>query len=82
MDWLVLKVGNSHGGIMMTVEFNKCESPVCLHPDFDNIAVTLEQGDQVGLTDIGDQIANIDRRVVFGGLSGDGFVREGRCGRV
>lgn len=70
MYWLILEMRNCHGGIVMTVEFNKCESSIGLHPNFDNITVTLEKRDQVGLTDIRDEITNVDCRVEFGGLSG------------
>ena len=55
---------------MVTVEFNKCEPSIGLHPDFDNITITLEKRDQVGLADIGDEIANVDCRVEFGSLGG------------
>jgi hypothetical protein len=66
----------------MAVELYECESSVCLHPDFDDITVALEQGDQVGLVDIGDQVANVDCRVVFRGLGGDDLIREDWGGRI
>lgn len=67
---------------MVTVEFDKCESSIGLHPDFDNITITLEKRDQVGLTDIRDEIANVNCRVEFRSLSGDDIVRESWGGRV
>ena len=65
---------NSHGGIMMTIEFNKCETSIRLHPDFDNITIALEQGDQIGLTDIRDQVADIDCCIEFWSLGGDDVI--------
>jgi hypothetical protein len=76
MYWLILQMRNCHGGIMVTVELDKCESSIGLHPNFDNITITLEKRNQIGLTDIGDEIANVDCRVEFGGLSGYDIVRE------
>lgn len=45
---------------MMTIEFNKCETSIGLHSNFDNITITLEQRDQVCLTDIRNEISNVD----------------------
>jgi len=45
MYWLILEMRNCHGGVVVTVEFNKCESSIGLHPNFDNITVTLEKRD-------------------------------------
>ena len=67
---------------MVTVEFDKCESSIGLHPDFDNITITLEKRDQVGLTDIRDEIANVDCRIKFRSLGGDDIVRKSWGWRV
>ena len=67
---------------MVTVEFDKCESSIGLHPDFDNITITLEKRDQVGLTDIRDEIADVDCCVEFRSLGGDDIVRESWGWRV
>jgi hypothetical protein len=78
MYWLILQMRDCHGGVVVTVEFNKCESSIGLHSNFDNITIALEKRDQVGLTDIRDEITNVDCRVEFGGLGGYDIVRESR----
>ena len=59
---------------MVGIKFDECESSIGLHSDFDDIAVSLEEWDKVGLSRIRNKVPDVDRGVEFGCLSADGLV--------
>lgn len=60
----------------MRVEFDECESAIGLHADLDNVTIALEEGYEVCLCGVRDEISDVDCRVVFGGLEEDLIERE------
>lgn len=82
MYWLILQVCDCHSGIVVTIEFDKCESSIGLHSNLDNVTITLEKRDQVGLADVWDKITDVYCRVELGSLSSDDIVRQSWGWRV
>ena len=76
MNELVLKLHNGQRGILVRVKLDESESSVGLHADLDNVAVALEQRDEVGLSSVRDEVANVYGRIVLGRLRDDLFVRH------
>lgn len=74
----ILQPRNSKRSISMRVQLDKRKPPVRLHPDLDDIPITLEQGDEVRLRSVGDQVADIHCGVVLWCLGGHLFEGGGR----
>lgn len=66
-----LQVDNRHRRVLVRVEFDKGEPPVGLHADLDDVAEALEEGDDVGLRGVGDEVTDVDGRVERGSLNDD-----------
>lgn len=75
MNHLSLQLNDRHSGMLMGVKFDEGKSTVGLHADFRKIANGLEKRDKVRLGAVGNQVSNINRRIVCGCLLDDGFVR-------
>ena len=73
---LTLQLHDSHGSVLMGVEFDEGESAVGLHADLGKVADRLEQGDEVGLGAVGNEVADINGGVVGRGLSNDRLIGE------
>jgi hypothetical protein len=52
-----------------------------LHTDLDDISETLEERDQIGLSDERYEVTDVDRSVEGGSLRDDGFVLQEDKGR-
>lgn len=65
------KVDDRVRSVLVRVELDESEPAVGLETDFDDVAETLEEGDQVGLGDEGDEVADVDGRVGCRGLGHD-----------
>ena len=77
MDHLSLKLDDGHSGVLVSVQLDECEATISLHAYLRQIPDRLEERDQVRLSAVRDEIANVDGRVVRGGLLHDRLVREG-----
>ena len=76
MHRVVLQVDDGLSGVLVCVEFDESETSVGLHTDLDDISVSLEKRDEVGLSGIWDKVADVDGRVESTGLVGDGLEIE------
>src|SRR6266851_8495022 len=74
MDHLSLKLDNGHSGVLMRVQFDESEAAISLHTYLRQISDRLEQRDQIRLSAVRDEIANVDGRVVRGCLLHDRLV--------
>lgn len=63
------EVGDGVGGVLVRVELDEGEAAIGLHADLDDVAEALEERDEVGLGRVGREVADVDGRVVRGGLS-------------
>ena len=72
-----MELDNGHSSMFVRVQLDERESTISLHADLREISDGLEQRDKVCLGAIGDEIANVDCRVVRRSLLDDGLVREG-----
>jgi hypothetical protein len=82
MDHLSLKLDDSHCGVLVRVQLHKCETAISLHAYLRKISNRLEERDQIRLSAVRDEIANVDGSVVRGSLLHDCFVREGTAQEV
>ena len=76
MDHLSLKLDDGHSGVFVSVQLDECEATISLHAYLRQISDRLEKWDQVRLSAIRDEIANVDGRVIRGRLLYDRLVRE------
>lgn len=74
MYHLSLKLYNRHGCMLVRVQLDESETTIGLHADLRQVSDRLEQRDQVCLGAVRDEVADIDGRVVGGGLLHNRFV--------
>lgn len=68
------EIDNRIGRILVSVEFDESEPSIRLHADFNDVAETLEEGDEIRLGSVGDEVADVDGRVEGGSLAEDRVV--------
>lgn len=76
MHRVVLQVDDRLSGVLVRVEFDESETPIGLHTDLDDVPVSLEQRDEVGLGRVRDEVSDVDGRVKCTGLVSDGLEVE------
>ena len=74
MHHLALQLHDGHRGMLVSVEFDESKAAIGLHADLGQVADRLEEGDEIGLGAVRDEIADVDGGVVRRGLLYDGFV--------
>jgi hypothetical protein len=62
VDRRARQVDDRHGCVLVRVELDKGEPSVGLHADLDDVAEALEQGDEVGLGRVRDEVATVNCR--------------------
>ena len=77
MNRVVLQVDDRLSGMLVRVQFDESEAPIGLHADLDDVPVSLEQRDEVGLGRVRDEVSDVDGRVECTGLASDGLEVEG-----
>jgi hypothetical protein len=73
---IVLQVDDRLSGVLVCIKFDESETPIGLHADLDDVPVSLEQRDKVGLCGVRDEVSNVDGRVKCARLVGDGLEIE------
>lgn len=61
-------MSDGQSGILVGVELDKRKASVGLHADFNNIAIALEKRNEIGLSGVGNEVADIDSSVELGCL--------------
>ena len=77
MDYLSLELNNGHSGVPVRVHLHECKTAISLrlHAYLQNVSNRLEERDQIRLSTIRDEVANVDGSVVHGRLPHDCLVR-------
>jgi hypothetical protein len=69
-----LQADNGHGCVLVRVELDKGKAAIGLQADVDDVAEALKEGREVVLRDVGDEVADVDGRVVGRRLLDDDLV--------
>ena len=76
VDHLTLELDDGHRGVLMRIKLDESEATVRLHADLREVANRLEEGDEIGLSRVRDEVADVDGGVIRGSLGYHGLVRE------
>ena len=77
MDHMSVKFNNGHSGVLVCIQLHECKTAISIHAYLRKVSNGLEERDQVRLSAIGDEVANVDCSVVLVRLPHDCLVREG-----
>lgn len=80
VDVVSVELADGHGGVFMCVHFDEGEAAVRLETRFGDVAKILEQWDQIVLSGVGCQVADVDGGLPLRGLLHDHLVRLGALG--
>lgn len=78
MNHLTLQLHDRQSSVLVSVELDESETTIGLHTNFGEIADGLEERNKIRLGTIGNEIANVDSRVVRSSLGDDRLVGQ-RC---
>lgn len=73
MDGRALELDDRACGVLVRVELDEREAAVGLHTDLDDVAEAGKERDEVRLSRVGDEVPDVDGRVVRGRLRNDDF---------
>ena len=77
-----MKFNNGHSGVLVRIELHECETAISMHAYLRKVSNGWEEGYQVRLSAIRDEIANADGSVVPVRLPHDSLVDEGTTQEV
>ena len=74
VDIVAIELADCHGGVLMRIHLDECETPVGLKTSFENVTKVLEQRDQVVLAGVRGQVTDIAGSLPLRGLRSDHVV--------
>jgi hypothetical protein len=81
VDVVTVQLADGHGGVLVRVHLDKSEATVRLETSLGDIAEVLEQRNEVVLSGVGSEVANVASGLPLGSLSQDGVVGLDALGR-